>query len=119
MTPKPLRPVTEADEAEYTAWVATRPPHLQAVLQRLAPTAAQAMTCWRLAGTSGHYVLVSWFTAANEAERERHGDEVEVKVMHILGPGSRLVEGTMRVQVFGVAPDDLVLCGCGDDGGAL
>lgn len=107
---------TEEDQAEWEAWIAGRPESLRDWLTATMPRLDEMPKCWRLAGTSGHYLIESFHT---EVDQETGidvpgGGEVTLHVRHVLGPGGRIGEGMMGITVFGVPVADLVPCGCGD-----
>lgn len=107
---------TEEDQANWEAWIADRPESLRDWLTATMPRLDQMPKCWRLANTSGHYVVVSFHTEVDQATGRSvpGGGEVTLKVRHVPGPGGRIGDGTAGVTVFGVPAADLVPCGCGD-----
>ncbi len=78
----------------YKNWLATRPANVRKVAKNFNP-----LKCYRAKDNDGHYALVSF---------EENGDgTVTLKIAH--GSDSYF-PGTM---VFGVHPENLVLCDCG------
>lgn len=97
--------------ALWREWVASRPKNLADWLTEHHPNGLPA--CWRLADTTGHYLLRSFHTQVDEhGVGALDGGQVTVEVIHTTGPGSRLVEGAIGIGVFGVPVEKLVACGC-------
>lgn len=112
----PMAVSTEEDQAEWEAWIAGRPANLRDWLLATIPRRDVMPRCWRLAGTSGHYLIESFHTEVDQETGDPvpDGGKVTVHVQHVLGPGGRLAEGAIGIGVFGVPITDLVPCGCGD-----
>lgn len=103
------------ETVEWDEWVETRPENLRAWLREHMPT-WDAVACWRLAGTDGHYAIRSFHTEVDQRTGASidGGGRVTVEVRHVDGPGSRFLAGAMGITVFDVPIEDLVACGCGD-----
>lgn len=87
---------TAEQRAEWSKWVAERPPSVQAVAVQFPP-----WICIRDASTGrGHYIVLAF--------AEPEGDEpVTLRVAH--GADSFMP----GFEVFGIAPEDMRMCGCG------
>lgn len=84
---------TPAQEAAYQAWIASRPPHVQAVARQFDP-----WTLYRLT-TSGHRVIVRGFDEGEQGE-------VTLRVV-VSGEYNAVV---FDRQVFGILPKQVEEC---------
>ena len=80
---------------EQEAWIATRPPHVAAVMRERPP-----LTCYRSTENGGHYWIVAY-------DEHKDGKTVTLTVAH--GSDSFLP----GASVFGVEPGTLRECDCG------
>lgn len=81
-------------QAKFEAWIASRPPLVQAAIRAYDP-----LVCYRSSENRGHYVIYSF---------EEHGENL-VTVSLIHGTDSYLP----GVRVFGVSLVTLQRCACG------
>lgn len=81
---------TTQDRAQMEAWLKERPEIIQRMAAKFPP-----WHCYRLAKSGGHYTIYSY--CENGTVMLTHGDDSTL-------PG---------VEVFGIAPDDLIVCDCG------
>lgn len=84
-----------AAEPKWEDWLASRPPKVRDVARRFPPD-----TCYRCTEDRGHYAIYSY--------EETGAGPVTVKLIH--GADSFLP----FVRVFGVDPETLLKCGCGN-----
>lgn len=90
-----IPPFTEAEQQDYDAWLATRPKVVREVAEKFPPR-----NCYRLKGTKGHYTIHGF--------GEKNNGKVTLMLTH--GEDSTLP----GVQVFGIKPEEVELCGCLD-----